>query len=353
MVGPEHVGGADSTAHTGPSIQEWRRLYAAAGRIAEIAPWQWMTETDIFGVRDTESDLVGFVSLMGRLGEHLAVAVYLEEVGLAGFWELQDLGSRAPPEAVLQVPHLQASFEDRDVLTSADLRVIRALELKFRGRQSWPRFRSYRPGWLPWVLDAPEARFLTLVLEQTAEFAERFRLGSITLDPGADDRYLVRVPQASGDVVGWSDEVRTVVAPAPEPIPVYVDPGALERLKRIRSTRMVVQVAFIMAPFRVEERGQRPYVPLLLLVVDADSGMILGSEAMPPQPTIQQTWGMMPLHLGRILAQCGVRPQRIEVQSERLARLVRHMTEPLGVPVRRVERLPAVDEAVESLTSFY
>ena len=158
-----------------PGLNEWRRLYQAAIRVKEIAPWEWMTEQDVFGVQDPETDEIGFVSVMGTLGEHLAVAVYLGTEGLYSFWGFQQLAASAPPEALLGIPHLQASFEDRGELTDKDRRVIEGLGLKFRGRQAWPLFRSYRPGYFPWYLEAWEARFLTCALEQAVEVAQRFK----------------------------------------------------------------------------------------------------------------------------------------------------------------------------------
>jgi hypothetical protein len=35
-----------------PSLKEWRTLYEAAIRVKKIAPWDWMDETDIFGVQN-------------------------------------------------------------------------------------------------------------------------------------------------------------------------------------------------------------------------------------------------------------------------------------------------------------
>ena len=58
----------------------------------------------------------------------------------------------------LGVPQLQASFEDRSELHDKDRQVIKDLGLKFRGRQTWPLFRSYRAGFVPWHLDADEGR---------------------------------------------------------------------------------------------------------------------------------------------------------------------------------------------------
>jgi len=70
-------------AEPSPTLNEWRKLYQAAIRIKEIAPWEWMTETDIFGVQDPETDEISFVSIMGMLGEHLSLAVYRGGEGTA------------------------------------------------------------------------------------------------------------------------------------------------------------------------------------------------------------------------------------------------------------------------------
>ena len=55
------------------------------------------------------------------------------------------------PELFLRVPQLQASFEDRNELRDKDRQVIKELGLKFRGRQAWPMFRSYRTGLCPGI----------------------------------------------------------------------------------------------------------------------------------------------------------------------------------------------------------
>lgn len=51
-----------------PTPSEWRRLYQAAIRVKEIAPWEWMTEADIFGVQDPGSDEISFVVSWGSWG---------------------------------------------------------------------------------------------------------------------------------------------------------------------------------------------------------------------------------------------------------------------------------------------
>lgn len=147
-------------------LQEWRKLYDLMKDMKELAPWGWMTETDIFGVQDPESGQLGFVSVMGVNGEHLAVAVYLGEAGFNGFWSLQQM-KQIPQERFFEIPQLQASFEDREMLTPEDRRIIKTLGLSYRGRMSWPLFRSFRPGFFPWHLEPHEMIFWGHVLEQT------------------------------------------------------------------------------------------------------------------------------------------------------------------------------------------
>ncbi|MCL4876636.1 MAG: hypothetical protein KJ064_08265 [Anaerolineae bacterium] len=70
-----------------------------------------------------------------------------------------------PIEAFLEMPHVQLSFEDRDMSTDEERSLIKMLKLKYRGRQEWPMFRSYG--------DAQEALFLTVGLERLKKLPVR------------------------------------------------------------------------------------------------------------------------------------------------------------------------------------
>lgn len=117
-----------------PTLDEWRRLYDAFAAIKELAPWEFMEEDEIFALENPENGDVGFVSVMGSLGEHFAVAVYLGVEALYRFWAMQEMGPALRPEFLLETPQLQASFEDREELEQEDRAVIKDLGRKYRGR---------------------------------------------------------------------------------------------------------------------------------------------------------------------------------------------------------------------------
>jgi hypothetical protein len=60
-----------------PTHAQSQALYAVTDRVKAAAPREWMTEGDVFGVQDPDTGELGFVSVMGMLGEHYAVSVYL------------------------------------------------------------------------------------------------------------------------------------------------------------------------------------------------------------------------------------------------------------------------------------
>ena len=335
-----------------PTRDEWRRLYQAAQAAKELAPWAWLEEDDLFGVQDPESGQLSFVSVMGMLGEHYAASLYLGAEGLYGFWQLQAHGPFMTPETLFEIPQLQASFEDRDQLDEHDRRVIKDLGLKFRGRQAWPLFRSYRPGFLPWRLEAHEARFMTHALEQLADVAVRAKDDPALLTPEDDENYLVRVPRRDGDTLVWEDEVRRVPPPEGATITSHIDEKKLKVLKELTPGHHTLETDLFMFPAPIAPKGERPYFPYMLMVVEEQSGMILANELLEPLPSLQAMWGKV---LGTFLTQLAnleLRPATVRARSPLLLELLEYPAYEVGFALEASDELPGIDEAREALSSF-
>jgi hypothetical protein len=67
-------------------------------------------------------------------------------------------------------------------------------------------FRSYRPSFFPWFLEAGEARFLSVALEQLSDVAPRFREDPSLLEPSGGESYLLRAPRRKGGTLLWEDD---------------------------------------------------------------------------------------------------------------------------------------------------
>jgi Domain of unknown function (DUF6930) len=336
-----------------PTIEEWGRLYAAAGRVKEMAPWKWMMEDNVFGVRNPERDEVGFVSVMGSGGEHFGLGLYQGAVALYDFLALREADS-VETERLLEIPQLQASFEGRGRLEKEDRDTIKNLGLKFRGANSWPLFRNYAPGMFPWFLTSSEARFLTTALEQLLDVAPRVRDDEDLLLGEEDDEFLVRVPRVENARLVWEDKIMRL--PEPElkkAAPAPLDPQLLESLKQLPEVTNVIEIGLTMLPMPVREKKDRPFFPYLLMLVDASSGVILGNDMLQPLPSLDAMRAEFPTKVAEHLLRLGVRPLRVAVRTETTARSLAPLADELGIRIKLSPMLPALDEAMEFMGRMF
>src|SRR5215210_3895166 len=334
---------------TTPDTRGWRRLYEATVRIKEISPWEWMTEADVFGVQNPETGELGFVSVMGMLGEHYAVSLYLGSEGIHGFLDLQEMGPFADLGDLIQVPQIQVSFENSEELDKRDREVIKELGLKFRGRNAWPMFRSYRPSLFPWFLEAGEVRFLSCALEQLGDVAPRFREDSSLLEPSGGDSYLLRVPRQEGGRRLWEDASTGAPPLDAPPIEVEMEASKIEALGRLPRGGVRLEVDFFMFPAPVQDEGDRPYFPHMLLVVDAGSGMVLGSDLLAPHPSPEAMWGRVPDNLADQLFALELAPEKISVDSELLFELLEPLASEAAFGLELSPSLPGLEPVRENL----
>jgi len=331
----------------------WKRLYHLADQIQELAPWQWMDEDQLFGVEFPGSEAVGFVSVMGTLGQHRAVTVYLGTEGLQGFWKAEGPESEdGDPTDIFHVPQLMASFEQKSQLERRDREQVRGLGLSYGGGRRWPLFRSHRPGYHPWFLEPAEVEMLSLALEQTLDVARRAREDASLLEVGEDpDIYLVRAPRRAERELVWEDRHASIPM---EPINVVpaIDRTTFAALRRLERAGKELEVDCMAAPVRIGPPGTRPQWPHLLMAVDAESGLILGTEFLEAVQGLPALWSQIPARLLSILASSGMRPASIRVRSSLYRDLLRPILRELGMKVSMRPELPAIEAVKESFFEF-
>ena len=182
---------------------------------------------------------------------------------------------------------LTAILGDREELENAERKAMRDLGLRYRGRGRWPIFRSIIPGHWPWYVNADEARFLTIALDNVRDVAERIGQGMLDLYAGRAPSEVLT--QSLRDGV-WRDEWEPLRPPV---LPVEDHQADTDRLQSIsRSTPIgsaVWEVAASYIPTGAQDgRGTRPYLPTLVMVVEGDSGLILTARMLGRVPSVAE-----------------------------------------------------------------
>lgn len=329
--------GSNQVKRTAPALEEWRALFAAAAEFKQLEPWRLVKETDIFGVANRQSGEIGYCCIMGELGEVFGMAVYRGTAGLQGYENIRT-GKIKPggSEILFCQDCLLVSFDDREDLEESDRRLIRDLGLKFRGRNSWPMFRDYKPGYFPWTLDRDGVLWMMDALQQAREVCSRVSRGDVVLKPPKKGLCLVRLPVAAGGIVVWRDEWREP-APVVETAPAQAPLDEL-RLRKIRQAAQQTQVAWEVDFFNVPVpvfNEVRPYFPYAMAIVNSDSGLIL---AMHLASADGYRWEFIERFLVCI-EENRLIPKEIMVSNQEVAHLLGPWASNLRVQVRVVKKL--------------
>lgn len=336
-----------------PTLNEWKNLYEMILKIKDLAPWEWLEEIDLFAVENPETQELGFISVMGAIGEHYCIAVYLGEIALARFWHFQESEpDDMSYQKLLEMPQLQASFEDRDFLDKDDREIIKKLSLAFRGKNAWPMFRKYEPGFCPWFINSAEARFLIYALEQTINVALRAQEDPTILLPNENYSYLLRRRVKRGNSYVWQDDIWHESMIEPELIEPVVDMIALEKAKSLSLKNVTIEVDMFMFPQPVFDKGSRPYYPYLLLLLESAHGLIVGQKLLQPLPDLQSMQVKIPHHLLDIFSKISYVPDKIRIASPMLYSLLEHIADHLNITIEKVNNLRFAAEARASFLNF-
>jgi len=271
---------------TDPAL--WLPLYTLATAARELASWQWMYEDEIFGLRLPGDTLTWYASIMGSGGEHFTYCFYRGDAALADFLRLRQLSKSShgllSPFSLLSMQNcLQVAFENRENVPDEQKERLKALGLRFRGAHQWITVTDYKAGLYPWPVDAAQALPLRQLLQQamvvTAHKREKPRWFGSWNKAGQ----IMPIFQAidKGDTLFW-EESRMAIDPGPARHSAASGAAATfpaewnaVRRKPAENARLAIGELFVPNPVQ-EHKNQRPYFPTIFLMIDLNSGMVVG-----------------------------------------------------------------------------
>jgi hypothetical protein len=333
-----------------PAAEEYKALYNLARYIQQNAPWEYLEETDVFGVKDPDTLELGFVSVMGQLGEYKAVAVYRGVEGLYGWRNFEELLEVEPTseeahDMLMEIPQLQLSFGPASFLESNDREALKRSGAKFP--KDKPCFRSHWPGYYPWFLTRGEAIHLIHVLTQTIQVAKQFfydpALFPLNEDP-EDRNYLIRFPELTDGVLRWRSSIERIDEPNIPLLPISVDDASVDQLKMTPKSDPQ-EIDLWILPARLGEVNKRARVVYALLVTNALTGFVFGFEALEARDGIDLMYADLAEKVAEMWLRQQVVPTELRAKSLRLLNVFQYFAGEVGFELSLVKELPAIDEA--------
>lgn len=334
-----------------PTETQWQNLYEAAIEFKKAEPWKVLYDMDLICIENPVDKTWGYCSIMGHMGEHFAIGVYLGIEGLNGLNTVIEKGETIPSHQLMHYQDcLMCSFEDRNELTDADRKQIKDLGLTFRGKKAWPMFRRMEPGFYPWSINAEECVYLTQAIQQVLMVVEDIRAGKVSIDM-TKGKSILRYRSADRQEHEWLSKKIEL----PYPTQTYnVTPINDEQLvgqikKAGKMGNVVLQTDLCYSPSPVQERKEdRPYYPRLFLLADKESGMIMDVEVYENK---KEDTNIVINKLINFFLDNGV-PTKIQVQNNLLLAILTDLCKQTGIKLEKINQLDAVNDAVEEMGMF-
>ena len=333
-----------------PTLDEWKALYIAAEEFKKAACWEWMYDCDVFAVQDPATSEYAFISILGNAGNHFAIAGYL---GSEGLYSLDMMFSTEPDtdgsDLLFIQKCLMCSFMSRDCMSKEDLKVIKDLGLKFRGKNAWPEFRSYEPGLYPWYLNSEQCVFLTHILQQSLKVSLRCKNDKNLIIKKNPYSFAARIPTINSKCeIHWEYKTIEMEIAAPKCTSFCLaDEIKARRLSSRKSDhRIIFEIDTFYIPTPIKEGEERPYCPRASIIVDHNNGIVIYFELLKNinkegQKTIDS--------IIDFIEKNNKKPYKILVKRHETYYLLINICDQLGISLQMVEQLEFVEEIKEEL----
>jgi hypothetical protein len=289
--------------------------------------------------------------VLGNAGEVFAAVIY-RRAGVR--WILAMFGDSPDPEDLNHIDGMdcvKVEFVPKRELAKEDLAVLKAAAFKPLGKGPvWPQFQSSEPGWHPWHINQTEADQLLADLPRLTAFCRLFEQHPDLFD-GRAPTEIPFLPATLPDrpLTPKDLDWRPLLPPPLTGLEPFQPSG--EQLEQLRALKREPGLACefdctLMPGGSFIENGRTCFGRFSLLV-EKQHGLVIGmdvaSGALTPGEAAGRTL-VKALLMGKSL------PGKIFIGGSRLQPVLQPLCDELQIQLWPVSSLPALEEAVESLS---
>ena len=347
------------------------KLYDMALKYKKTKLWNNLYDTELFALK-LSNGKIGYCSVMGELGEHIALALYIGDEGLSSYrqlFEAEDAKTEMErQEKMLSQDCIQCSFENKDELTPIEIeeaqRYAKANGVTYRGKKAFPQFKRYRPSHYPWYLkDEMDEQLLYEAISAAITIAEMLKTNpkrSLGFVEGLPYKHTIPLLESRNgsyqlDSIELSAEQEKFY-----PSPLVSNELLVTKLKRKRENSKVWVCEAIMVPTPVSNETKNdsgfveapenaPFFPYMLLAVDSMSEMVIPNELVE---NLDSDAEKLVLALAHAMDEFGV-PGEILIREKRTEILLSQFAKQIGTKIVQCDQLPILDEIEEDMLAQF
>ena len=337
------------------------RMFELALAFKETEIWTRIDEDQMFAI-PLSGGRTGYVSIMGRLGEHIALALYIGEEGLRSYHILREAvnydGFMGYHPAIQNNRMLQMALMTEEDVPEEELRELQKYAKKHQHNLKRPNavpvYLKCEPGLMMDSLETEqEAEDLMAALEAVIYAAQAPLIADF------DICFFSGIDRYSEEIVCLEkkgDRYEQKMIPLPR-IEEYTAPEGqfYDELSAARVARLpkkgtwLMSLVSLMMPSEWPQTGQVVY-PTLLVVVDSESQEMIPVDSVVFYET--HTSDMLNALMDTI-NKSGFCPERIHIRDPFTKALLRKWCGDVGIKLTMKKNIPHFDEILEECIAMH
>lgn len=326
------------------SLDKWKKIYKLASDFYKIKCWEWMLDSDIFGIKNPVDGKIGYCCIMGKLGRFKGLSVYMGTEGLESYLKICSGKIEAGSfESLLNQKCIMLSFGDIHEMQLEDLNTLRSTDIAFKNNE-YPIFRNYNTGYLPWFISDYDADFIILFLEQVIDVALRCKESKKFLET-EKQAFLVRVKGRKD----WTDRYLKPARISNRQIKPIIDIDLLNSVKpEVFKKEGVWNIISANVPTAIRENNERPYYPYIFVISDKNIGSPVGFEIAE----YNKIYNRYPALFIKTILEVETIPERICVFQSEVKKLLEPVTEHLNIKVSMHKNIGKMKPVIEEIINI-
>jgi hypothetical protein len=349
---PERFFQRELAGEDGPAFEAMKTLFVRAGEVYRRQPWDDIQEVDLVMFEHPVSGEPCFCSVMGAMGEAMAVQVY---IGVDSYLWFQDIHAGAQAsfgDFLANQYSVFVNFVMPDELGVDDRELAKRMNHPLAKNTAVPVFRTIRPGYHPWFMTETEVRTLVEGLEALLAVGG-VRSENADVDFWREDGVypLVRRMSEEGKFVEYSVQcVKAPTKPVKKRKVPQLDQPRIESIlgQRLRSTG-ILDVDHFYGAGMIGEEHERKACFRLSIAIDSKSGFAFPPQISAPQ---DETGDVLQGVVLKAIETKRALPVEIHVLSREFKILLAPLAKALAVPVKVKKSLPALEFAKSELENM-
>lgn len=331
------------------TIEQWKELYEVATRIKEMKPWNKFWDLDIIGIREGNEEDTTFYSILGHGGDCYGIVVYEGYEGLNDFMMLtMQEQLNLPIEYVMfSQNNLTCYWGNREELTDKQRKNIKEMGYKYRGKNQWLYFLSFEAGYYPYNLNQDEVIRMTNYFLNLELALRQYESVQVDVDFENGEMYYFEFGE---DKKSWNFGAKVLPFSSLQfGNLIITDEELMADLRKASKCNAVLEADIAILGVSVNDKKyKRPANPATCMIADAKSGMMLKCELQQPE---DDTIVSLAEELIGFIFQYGA-PKEVRVSNILVEAGVQQICQICGIKLRRVKKLPIIEEFREGMRRF-